>query len=72
MPNMPISEVKKKYTSELMKIKFVNGVGTENKDGKKFIKVFVSVPNRETLKKIPKTLEGYDVEVESIGDIYPM
>jgi len=72
MPSIPISEVKKKYSRDLMKIKFVNGVGTESKDGKKVIKVFVSVPNNETLKKIPKTLEGYDVEVETIGDIYSL
>ena len=71
MTQISITEVKRKYSKTLMKIQYVNGVGIEEKNGKKIIKIFVSVPNKETLEKIPKILEGYDVEVETVGDIYP-
>jgi len=65
-----ISKVKEKYSSDLMKIPLVVGVGIE-KEGKKYIvKILVSKKTKTLLEKIPKKIEGYNVKVEEVGEIY--
>lgn len=63
--------VVREYGNLLMKFPYVNGIGVgEYPDGKPFIKVFVRMITPD-VKRIPKELEGYNVEVEEIGEVYP-
>jgi hypothetical protein len=65
-----ISKVKEKYSSWLMGIKNVNGVAIEyHDDGTEYINVSVLKLTPEIKKKIPTELEGYQVEVEEVGEI---
>ena len=68
---MSIKTVKEKHEDQLMQMPNVTGVGIGEKGGKEVIKVFVTrkVP-KSSLKPeeiIPKTLEGYEVDVEESG-----
>lgn len=60
-----------KYEEQLMRFRNVSGVGIGEKDGKRVIKVFVThkVPESDLRPQdiIPKTLEGYETDVEEIG-----
>jgi hypothetical protein len=71
MTEMSIESVKSKYEDQLMQLPNVTGVGIGQKSGKEVIKVFVThkVPE-STLQPhevVPKTLEGYETDVEDIG-----
>jgi hypothetical protein len=73
MTEMSIESVKSKYEDQLMQLPNVTGVGIGQKSGKEVIKVFVTqkVPE-STLQPhevVPKTLEGYETDVEDIGHI---
>jgi len=68
---MNIEAVKRKCEEQVMRLPNVTGVGIGEKAGKPVIKVFVThkVPE-STLQPqwvVPKTLEGYETDVEEIG-----
>ncbi len=73
MAKKTIDEVLKKYSDWLMSQPNVNGVCIEKyPSGKPYIKVFVTKLTDVVKEKIPKQLEGYNVEIEEIGEIYPL
>lgn len=71
MIRMNAEIVRKKYEEQLMGLPNVTGVGIGEKSGKKVIKVFVThkVPDSllQSQEVVPKTLEGYETDVEEIG-----
>jgi hypothetical protein len=66
-----IDTVRRKHEAQLMCLPNVNGVGIGDKGGKQVIKVFVTrkVPESslEPGKIIPRSLDGYETDVEEIG-----
>lgn len=68
---MSIEAVKEKNEERLMRLPNVTGVGIGEKAGKAVIKVFVThkVPESalQPQEIVPKTLEGYETDVEEIG-----
>jgi len=68
---MAIESVKKKYEEQLMRLPNVTIVATGKKADKDVIKVFVThkVPESELQPEeiIPKTLDGYETDVEESG-----
>lgn len=68
---MNIESVRRKYEEQLMRLPNVTGVGIGQKAGKEVIKVFVThkVPEAalQPQEVVPKTLEGYETDVEEIG-----
>jgi hypothetical protein len=68
---MNVEAVRIKYEEQLMRLPNVTGVGIGEKAGKEAIKVFVThkVPESSLRPEeiIPKTLEGFEVDVEEIG-----
>jgi hypothetical protein len=70
---MSIKDVKMKHEEKLMRLPNVTGVGIGEKGGKEVIKVFVTHKVPESSLRpdeiIPKSLEGYEVDVEDIGTI---
>jgi hypothetical protein len=70
---MSIESVKSKYEDQLMQLPNVTGVGIGQKRGKEVIKVFVThkVPDSalQPHEVVPKTLEGYETDVEDIGHV---
>ncbi|AKB37592.1 hypothetical protein MSSAC_3002 [Methanosarcina siciliae C2J] len=70
---MDIEDVRGKYEVKLMDLPNVKGVWIGKKNEKDVI--FVGVTHKvldsslRPEEKIPKTLEGYEVEVEDIGDL---
>jgi hypothetical protein len=68
---MSIEVVKRKFEEQLMRLPNVTGVGLGEKAGKPVIKVFVThkVPESalQPEEVVPKTLEGYETDVEEIG-----
>jgi hypothetical protein len=69
---MDIEDVKRKHEARLMDLPNVKSVWTGKKNGKDVI--FVGVTHKvldsslRPEETIPKTLEGYEVEVEDIGE----
>ena len=65
---MSIESVMRKYEIQLMRLPNVTGVGIGEKKGKEVIIVFVkrkiSEAALQTSEIIPKTLEGYETNVE--------
>jgi len=68
-----ITEAKTRHEAELLALPNVTGVGIGERAGKPVIKVFVSEKVSESLlapeERVPRSLEGYEVEVEAIGSI---
>jgi hypothetical protein len=68
-----INSVKRKYEEQLMRLPNVNGVGIGKKGRKEVIKVFVthkvSEASLQPQEVVPKTLAGYETDVEEIGVI---
>jgi hypothetical protein len=66
-----IESVRKKYEEQVMKLPNVTGIGIGKKGRKEVIKVFVThkVPKSalQSHEIIPKTLDGYETDVEEIG-----
>jgi hypothetical protein len=67
-----LSLVIARNAEKLMGIPGVVGVYEGVTGGKPVLRVMVSSRADSTLERIPKTLEGYDVEVEVSGAIRPM
>ncbi len=70
---MNIKQVMEQYEDQLMRLPNVKGVGIGEKEGKPVIKVLVAhkVPE-STLQSheiVPKILEGYQTDVEEVGEI---
>jgi hypothetical protein len=64
-----IDEVLKEHTKSLMSIPGVVGTGQGLFKGKPCIKVFIIKKTPDLDQKIPKSIEGYRVEIEEIGEI---
>lgn len=68
---MSIETVKEQNEESLMRLPNVTGVGIGEKAGKTVIKVFVTHKVPESVLRpqeiIPKSLEGYETDVEEIG-----
>jgi hypothetical protein len=64
-------EIVKKYEAQLLQLPNVTGVGIGEKAGKAVMKVFVThkVPESalQPQEVVPKTLEGWETDVEEIG-----
>jgi hypothetical protein len=69
MASKTIQQVLKEHTNELMSIPGVVGTAQGLCDGQPCIKVLVIKKTSEIEEKIPETLEGYPVEIESTGEI---
>lgn len=70
---MSIEAVKLNHEEQLMRLPNVTGVGIGEKAGKVVIKVFVTHKAPESALRpqdvVPKTLEGYETDVEETGVI---
>ncbi len=68
---MGISSVKSKYEKQLLQLDHVVGVGIGMHAGKRVIKVYVNSNYCKSLmdELIPETLEGYETQIDSIGDL---
>jgi hypothetical protein len=68
---MSIEDMKIKHEEQLMRLPNVTGVGIGEKGGKAVIKVFVTHKVPESALRpqeiVPKSLEGYETDVEEIG-----
>jgi hypothetical protein len=68
---LSIQAVKLKHEEQLMRLPNVTGVGIGDKAGKPVIKVFVTHKVPESVLQpdqiVPKSLEGYESDVEEIG-----
>jgi len=67
-----LSLVIARHATELMGIPGVVGVYEGETDGRPVLRVMVLSRADSTMKRLPKSLEGYDVEVEVSGPIKPM
>lgn len=68
MPAVPIEQVLKDNTDELMAIRGVVGTGQGRCGQRDCIQVYVVEITPELKAKIPKVLEGYPVETEAMGE----
>lgn len=68
MRRLDIKEVLKKHNSELMEIPGVAGIGQGESKGVPCIRVFVMGNKSEFSKSIPKTLDGFPIEIEEDGE----
>ena len=70
-----IEQVLQQHTDRLMQLPNVVAVGIGKRKGRKVIKVMVSQkvdPTRlQPHQLIPRTLDGFEVDVEEIGEIRP-
>lgn len=70
---MSINDVRMKYEEQLMNLPNVTGVGEGMKEGKEVIIVFVKQKVPEAVLRpeetVPKLLEGFEVDVEEIGEV---
>lgn len=68
-----IESVRRKYENDLMRLPNVAGVGIGERGGREVLKVFVTrkVPDSELKAEemIPKSLNGYEIDVEEIGTV---
>lgn len=44
----------------------------EYSNGEPYIKVFVTKLTDAVMEEIPKQLKGYNVEIEEIGEVFPL
>ena len=71
-PELPAALVIAKNATHLMGIPGVVGVYEGQTNGKPVLRVMVLSRADSTLRQIPKTLEGYAVEIEVSGPVKPM
>jgi hypothetical protein len=72
VPELSASLVIARNAAMLMSIPGVVGVYEGQSRGRTVLRVMVAARADSTLRRIPKTLEGYRVEVEVSGTIRPM
>ena len=65
----PISEVLRIRTPELMAIPGVVGTGEGELRGKPTVLVLVARRTREIDSRIPKSLDGYPVDIRVVGEV---
>jgi hypothetical protein len=72
--DMNIESVKLKLEKQLLKLPNVIGVGIGKKAGKMIIKVLTNgqLPRSLAKQAIPKSLDGYEIVQEDIGDVKPL
>ena len=68
MPAKSIEEIQAAYTDEWMCNQGVVGTAIGESAGKPCIKVFVLEETEELRKKIPSSIEGFPVILESTGE----
>jgi len=68
MSNRKIRGVLKRHTDELMAVPGVVGVAEGEFQGRPCIKVFVMGKTHELLWQIPKTIEGFLLQIEESGE----
>ncbi len=68
MPKKSIETVLKEHTDDLMALPGVVGTAQSLCKGQPCIKIYVSEMTDELQQKLPKTLEGYLVDVEVTGE----
>lgn len=70
---MRIEAIRQKHEERLMRLPNVTGVGIGERAGREVIKVFVTRKVPESALPahgvIPKTLDGYQTDVEEIGTV---
>ncbi len=68
---MNIESVKIKFEERLLQLPDVIGVGIGRKAEKTVIKIYVNrqTPQSSTYEQIPKSLDGYETDIEEIGDL---
>lgn len=66
--NKPIELVLNEYSSFLMALPGIVGVGQGEYDGEPCVKVFAARKSPELLEQIPQLLHGYRVIVEETGE----
>jgi hypothetical protein len=69
MPPKTLEEVLKRYTDELMQVQGVVGTAQGLCDNKPCIKIFVIQRTKNLEEKLPKSLDGFPVEIEETGEI---
>jgi hypothetical protein len=71
MTHISIDEAQSRHEAELLSLPNVTGVGIGERAGKPVVKVFVTrkVPASQLApeERVPRSLEGYEVDVEAIG-----
>jgi hypothetical protein len=71
MTHISIAEAQSRHEAELLRLPNVTGVGIGERAGKPVIKVFVTrkVPASQLApeERVPRSLEGHEVDVEAIG-----
>ncbi len=67
MPDKTIEEVLESHTRNLMSIPGVVGTAQALCDEQPCIQVYVSELTKDLKKQIPKSLEGYKVEIQETG-----
>ncbi len=72
-PDLTVKEVIDKHSADLLSIEGVEGLYESLDDNNKpVIKIMVASDDPELLKRLPDTLEGYDVVVVVTGEIKPL
>jgi hypothetical protein len=70
---MAIEDVTARHGDMLLALPNVVGVGIGERGGKPVIKVFVTVSVPESAlrpdERVPESLDGFEVDVEPVGDI---
>ena len=69
MPPKTIEEALIRHTDELMQVKGVVGTAQGLCDNKPCIKVFVIKRTKDLEEKLPRSLDGFPVEIEETGEI---
>ncbi len=72
MPRTPVAQVIETHAEALMAIRGVAGVYEGVSRGDTVIRVMLTRDADSTRRKLPRTLDGYRVEVEVTGPIEPM
>jgi hypothetical protein len=70
---MAIEDVRARHEDRLLGLPNVVGVGVGERGGEPVIKVFVAQKVPESAlaedERVPESLEGYEVDVEAIGEL---
>ena len=73
MAQQTIAEVQARHEAELFALPNVRGVGIGERAGKPVIKVWVEKKVPQSMlapaERVPASLEGFEVDVEEIGDV---
>lgn len=72
-PTMTAAQAIERHTASLLAIPGVTGVYEGRTDqGETVLRVMLVARSEEAERRIPRTLEGYRVEIEVSGEIVPM